>query len=162
MKAIELKISDSERATLESWRSSKQIDQRLSRRAIIILDSVNGVKADETARRIGVYPYVVSKWRKRFHEQGLAGLRDAARSGKPSVYGSEVEARVLELIKTKPPVGIVGWNGRIIAEVIGNISCDYVWRILRKHGIHLMRRNSKSGKKTVKSSKNKSTQKPHA
>ena len=34
------------------------------------------------------------------------------------------------------------WNGSLVAEALGDVSAHQVWRVLRKHGIHLQRRRS--------------------
>lgn len=143
MRAITIELTDEARATLESWVSTRLTDKRLSDRAQIILDAVAGVKATDTARKIGVYPYVVSKWRKRFCAQGVAGLYDGVRTGKPATYGPEAEKRVLAVLEEAPPEGAVSWNGRLIAERLGNVSADYVWRVMRKHHI-VLQRNARS------------------
>lgn len=45
---------------------------------------------------------VVSKWRKRFCEEGLAGQSDRPRSGRPRVFGSEVVAGI-KALACEPP-----------------------------------------------------------
>lgn len=34
------------------------------------------------------------------------------------------------------------WNGRPVAEALGDVSDDAVWRVMRKHDLHLNRRQS--------------------
>jgi hypothetical protein len=41
-----------------------------------------------------------------------------------------------------PHYGYASWNGRLVAEALGDVTADYVWRVLRKHGIQLQRRRS--------------------
>lgn len=152
MKVIAIEASAEERAVLEEWSKGVVVNRRLAERARIILDALAGVKAMETARRIGVYPYVVTKWRKRFQVQRIKGLYDGARSGKPATYGAETEAQVLSVLNEAPPEGRATWNGRLIAEHLGNVSPDYVWRVMRKHDIVLQRctkdfTKGRSGKK---------------
>jgi DNA polymerase III psi subunit len=72
----------------------------------------------------------------------LAGLRDCPRSGKPKTYDEVTERRLLALIDTPPPEGYSQWNGRLLAESLGDVSDDQVWRLLRKHKIQLQRRRS--------------------
>ena len=43
-------------------------------------------------------PATVSKWQGRFARDGMAGLADAPRSGKPTHYGIEHERRILDKI----------------------------------------------------------------
>ena len=84
----------------------------------------------------------VSKWRQRFAAGRLSGLSDAARPGKPHTYTEETERRVLRLLDQSPPEGYAKWNGPLLAEALGDVSADHVWRILRKHQIQLQRRRS--------------------
>jgi transposase len=41
-----------------------------------------------------------------------------------------------------PPSGYAAWNGKLLAEALGDVSPYHVWRVLRKHGICLQRRRS--------------------
>jgi transposase len=41
-----------------------------------------------------------------------------------------------------PPKGYATWNGRLVAERLGDVSPDYVWKVLRLRGIHLQRQRS--------------------
>src|SRR6202045_3623880 len=40
------------------------------------------------------------------------------------------------------PPGRGRWNGRLLAQALGDVSADQVWAVLRKHGIQLQRRRS--------------------
>ena len=52
-------------------------------RARIVLYAAGGLGNDEIAARLDTPRQVVSKWRKRFFEQRLAGLTDLPRGGRP-------------------------------------------------------------------------------
>ena len=52
-------------------------------RAKIVLLAADGLRNDEIAARLDTPRQVVSKWRKRFYEQRLAGLADLPRGGRP-------------------------------------------------------------------------------
>ena len=54
-------------------------------RARMILMAAEGLGNDEIASRLDTRREVVSKWRKRFFEQGIAGLEEQSRGGRPSV-----------------------------------------------------------------------------
>ena len=55
-------------------------------RAKIVLYAAQGLSNDEIARRLDTPRQVVSKWRKRFFEQGMAGLEELPRPGRPGVF----------------------------------------------------------------------------
>lgn len=55
-------------------------------RARIVLMAARGLGNDEIAARLDTNRVIVSKWRKRFFEQGLAGLDERPRGGRPRVF----------------------------------------------------------------------------
>jgi transposase len=55
-------------------------------RARIVLMAADGLDNDEIAGRLDTRREVVSKWRKRFVEHGLAGLEERPRGGRPAVF----------------------------------------------------------------------------
>jgi transposase len=55
-------------------------------RAKIVLMAAEGLDNDEIATRLDTRREIVSKWRKRFFEQGLVGLEERPRGGRPPVF----------------------------------------------------------------------------
>jgi transposase-like protein len=55
-------------------------------RARIVLLAAEGLRNDEIAARLDTPRQVVSKWRRRFHEQRLAGLANLPRGGRPAGF----------------------------------------------------------------------------
>jgi hypothetical protein len=53
-------------------------------RARVVLLAADGLGNDEIAGRLDMPRQVVSKWRKRFFEEGRAGLADRPRGGRPA------------------------------------------------------------------------------
>jgi transposase len=111
-------------------------------RARIVLAAAAGQDNRTIARRLGVYPGTPSKWRTRFARQGLAALQDRPRPGKPARYTEDTQRRVLAMLDRPPPEGYAAWNGRLLAQELADVSAHYVWRVLRRCGIHLQRRRS--------------------
>jgi transposase len=107
-------------------------------RARIILACLEGKEIQQVARDLGTSIPTVSKWRRRFGKQGLAGLVDLPRSGKPATYDSAFRDRVLALLEQAPPKGLSHWDGPTVATALG-ASVYAVWRVLRKEGIYLQR-----------------------
>ena len=111
-------------------------------RAKVILGCLAGRRNDEVAAELGIQAATVGTWRKRFASEGLAGLRDRARPGKPPVYpASELRQRILKQLEAQPPAGLAGWDGGTLAQALG-VSDDVVWRVLCKEGIQLRRHRS--------------------
>jgi hypothetical protein len=55
-------------------------------RAKVILLAARGYENQEIAKRVDMPREIVSKWRKRFFEQRMAGLEERPRSGRPRVF----------------------------------------------------------------------------
>jgi Winged helix-turn helix len=79
-------LSDEERAALESLARSYTLPYWQVTRAQMVLMAAEGLGNDQIAARIGCGRDVVSRWRKRFFEQRLAGLEDQPRRGRPPVF----------------------------------------------------------------------------
>ena len=140
--ATRILLSDEERAALTEWSRSSAGEHRMVERSRVILLAAEGLSAREIARRLKTRLARVSKWRQRFSRDRLAGLQDAPRSGKPKTYDDQAEKRILVLLDSDPPEGYSQWNGRLLAQSLGDVSDDQVWRVLRKHKIQLQRRRS--------------------
>lgn len=139
--AVTLSCTTEVMAELERLSRSRSGEVRMAERARIVLACLRGKRNDEVARNMGVRPNTVGRWRRRFAEHGIAGLRDKPRSGKPAKYGVELRDRILAQLELPPPAGMAGWDGASLAQALG-ITDDAVWRALRKEGIQLQRRRS--------------------
>jgi transposase len=137
-----IQLTAEEETILRGWTRKGTGEQRLVDRARIVLLSHEGMTVERIAEQLHTRPARISKWRQRFVEGRLNALSDAARPGKPHTYTEETERRVLRLLDEAPPEGYAQWNGPLLAEALGDVSADHVWRILRKHQIQLQRRRS--------------------
>ena len=90
-----LGISDADREQLAALVRSQSMPHALVRRAQMVLLSGEGRSNREVARRCGISAPVVSHWRRRYGERGLAGLHDELRPGRPRTHDDE---QVAELI----------------------------------------------------------------
>jgi transposase len=141
-KAKAISLTPEERQQLEAWMRASTTEHRLVQRARIVLESAAGRMTREIAQTLAMRPGTVSKWRIRFSEQRLAGLTDAPRGRGRQKYDEATEKRILATLDSSPPEGYATWSGKLLANSIGGVSDDQVWRVLRKHGIHLQRRRS--------------------
>ncbi|MCX5999076.1 MAG: helix-turn-helix domain-containing protein [Chloroflexi bacterium] len=136
-KARSIVLTEAERHRLEALLPQGSVERRLAQRARIVLEGAAGMTSREIARRLELRPATVSKWRVRFAERRIAGLSDAPRPGAPRRYGVDTERRILSLTAKPPPHGRTAWTGELIADALGDVSRDQVWRVLRRHGIRL-------------------------
>jgi transposase len=120
---------------------SRTIEARLVERARIVLGCLEGQPVSTVARSWKVRPNTVIDWRRRFAAEGIAGLRDRPRSGKPPRYTGEFRKQVLATLEEPPPKGQAVWDGPALAEYL-KTSVHAVWRVLRKEGIGLARQRS--------------------
>jgi transposase len=127
---------------LERLINSRTDEIRKVERAKIVIGCLAGKRNDEVAAELDIKPGTVAIWRKRFAAEGLNGLSDRHRSGKPPKYPPfELRSRLLKQIEQSPPAGLAAWDGGSLAEAL-NVSDDTVWRLLRKEGIQLQRHRS--------------------
>lgn len=140
--APEIRLTPQERKTLENWHRSHRIEKRLSFRANIVLHAASGTQNKQIATLLGTREATVSKWRSRFYEKRLEGLQDAPRKGAPAHYDEATEQRILQALDEAPPGGFATWDGTLLSKHLGDVSAQHIWRVLRKHGIHLQRKHS--------------------
>lgn len=142
MSAAKVNLDVSDERTLRTWARSPKSEQRRAFRARLILDLAKGLKNEEVAVKNSTGGSTVSKWRGRFQANGLQGLVDAPRSGKPVHYGKAMEKRILQTLDEKPPAGYARWNGTLLAARLKDVSKTHIWRVLRQHSVSLERRRS--------------------
>lgn len=138
-----IRLTDHERRELERLARQPKVQRRYSDRAQIILKAAEGMSNLEIAHALGTRPATVSKWRVRFESEGLEGLHDDYRTGRPPT-GEDAAAfrkRLLDQLDEEPPEGYANWNGRLLAKAL-EVKADKVWRELRTLGINLQRRRS--------------------
>ena len=75
-------VSDDDRIVLLRWSRGRRTPARLVRRAKIVLHAADGWLNAAIAVELGTREKTVGLWRRRFAEQGTAGIeRDASRTG---------------------------------------------------------------------------------
>ena len=82
-----IELADHERVELERIVRAARSAARMIERARIVLGAAQGLKGVEIAERVGCSEPTVIKWRSRYAREGIAGLRDAPRSGRRCATG---------------------------------------------------------------------------
>lgn len=90
-------LGGADRAELESVSRRSSAPYRLVMRARIVLLAADGLANRVIAARLGVCEDMVRKWRRRYREQGMDGLADAPRPGRPRKFPARVVAEVKAL-----------------------------------------------------------------
>lgn len=124
-----IELTMEERQELLTMSRSLKLEKRYVDRAQIILHSAEGKSLDQIIKLTGKSRPVVNKWRNRFRQDRLNGLKDAPRSGKPRTITPEQKALVIEKACTKPEGGYTNWSQGRIAKEVG-ISQSKVFQIL--------------------------------
>jgi putative transposase len=75
----QLILTDEEKEQLEAIKRSRTLPAGLVRRAEIVLHSASGLSNTEISNRLGVTPFTVGTWRKRFLANRIEGLHDELR-----------------------------------------------------------------------------------
>ena len=81
---------------------SRTAPARTVERARIVLLSRYGDSVEEIEETLGVCPATVRLWLNRFNRQGVKGLADRPRSGRPPVYTQEQVGEVVATSLTDP------------------------------------------------------------
>jgi transposase len=81
-----IELSAQDRAVLEQRARSYTAAHHQVVRAKIVLMAADGLENTAIAARLDTRPQVVSLWRKRFYQEGLVGLKDRQRTGRPRVF----------------------------------------------------------------------------
>src|ERR1700752_1079626 len=129
-----LELDEMERAEVTSLASRRSTAQALALRARIILACAEGEQSKVVAARLDVDQDTVGKWRRRFIEHRLEGLRDEPRSGTPrTIEDARIEAVIVRTLETTPP-DATHWSSRGMARASG-LSVSTVQRIWRAFGL---------------------------
>lgn len=125
---------------MESLTRSRTAPAGQVERARIVLAVADGAGTTGTADLVGVSRPTVIKWRDRYARNGLAGLEDKARSGRPKTID---DAAILAATLDPPPdkLGVTHWSTRLLATHLG-IGDATVARAWRRYCIKPWRRET--------------------
>jgi transposase len=132
MPSFQLTLSDVDRATLEYWTRCSTVPAGHRERARIVLAIADGAGTSATSRLVGVSRPTVIKWRDRFAAQGVAGLDDEPRSGRPKTID---DAQIIAATLEPPPesLAVTHWSSRLLGKHlgIGDATVARAWRAYR-------------------------------
>jgi transposase len=130
----ELVLSEEERSELTSLAARRNTAQALALRARIVLRCASGAENQQVAADLRIDKTTVGKWRQRFVERRIDGLRDEPRSGAPrTVEDARIEAVIVRTLESQPP-DATHWSSRGMARASG-LSVSTVQRIWRAFGL---------------------------
>jgi len=127
-------LSKEEDEQLRSIANSRALPHGLVRRARIVLMAADGAPNRTIAEEVSLSAQMVSKWRQRYLQQGLSGLHDELRPGRPrSISDEKVAVLVRKTLQTKPQDG-THWTIRSVAKET-KLSRPTVHRIWQAFGL---------------------------
>ena len=126
---VTVEVPPRDREVLASWVRSTSIRAGLAQRARIVLLAAGGAGTAEIVRRTGASKPTVILWKKRYAAEGIGGLADRPRPGKPRV----TDDVAIVLATLEPPsarLGVTHWSSRLLAAELGlsNVKIAQVWR----------------------------------
>lgn len=125
-----LVLSAAERAELEAMARSRTLAAGLVERARVILAIAAGEPYAVLRARLDLSTTTLTRWRKRFERQRVAGLHDAPRSGRGDRVTPALEAKVLALTQQPPPAPFTHWTTRRLGARLGlnHMTVHRIWQ----------------------------------
>ncbi|MGH3779377.1 MAG: IS630 family transposase [Pseudonocardiaceae bacterium] len=137
---VGVQVPDRDRDVLVSWTRSPSMRAGLAQRARVVLLAADGLGTNEIVRRVGLSKPAVIGWKRRYAAEGIAGLDDRPKSGRPPVIDA---VRIVLATLESPPqrLGVTHWSSRLLAKHLG-ISDYTVSTTWKKWGLQPWRRET--------------------
>jgi transposase-like protein len=103
-----VKLSEADREQLQHLIAQEKVSIKVFRRAKALLLLDQGQTLQQAAATVGVDYNAVAKWRNRYGSEGLAGLQDKPRSGRPIGIAGVQRAQITALACSAAPTGRCG------------------------------------------------------
>lgn len=129
-----LVLQEEERVQLKAIADSRSLPHSLVMRARLVLMAAEGAPNNTIAEKLNLSPQSVCKWRQRYLKQGLSGLHDELRPGRPRSISDEKVATVLRKTLQTKPKDATHWTLRPMANQT-RLSRATVHRIWQAFGI---------------------------
>jgi len=134
-KAAKVTLSKEEKVKIEKRLRKRTEENGIAIRLKIVLLAFDELETQEIAKRLGISKKAVCKWRNRYAKEGLSGLEDRKRTGRPWKFSSEDRLRIITEA-CKPPKITTHWTVRELKKEISkksnkSISHVTVYRILK-------------------------------
>lgn len=115
----DFRLTTADRDELKRWLRRKTTPSGETLRARILLALDAGRDMTETATLLHVSRPTVYLWKRRYVDQGVAGLTDRPRSGRPSELDAKTVERILFLTTQRVPQEATQWSTRLMADYAG-------------------------------------------
>src|SRR6476661_7006135 len=99
----------------------RERDGRVSARLLALANALDGMSRGEAARAAGMDRQTLRDWVHRYNAEGIEGLRDRPRPGRPCALDEGRQAALKGLILRGPKLerdGCVAWRARDLRELV--------------------------------------------
>jgi transposase len=136
---FQITLAASQRRSLKALVRRGTAEHRQVTRARIVLLAAAGWTNRAIARKLGLAPNTAGKWRKRFYQEGVDGLRDRKRPGRPRAFPAAVVAAAKAITCELPATRGVPLGRWSLAELrtellatglVEEVSTTTLWRWL--------------------------------
>lgn len=128
-------LTDSDRSRLTKLARGRSTAAKTVLRAKIVLLAASGMENQEIAFELATSEPTVGLWRRRFVEQGVAGIeRDATRPGRPRKDRRQLEQAIIEKTTQTKPKNATEWSTRTLGAEMG-VDHVLVHRVWKAHGL---------------------------
>jgi transposase len=135
MERVLTSVSESDRAELERLIRGRNTPQKVVLRAKIVVLTADGTPTSEIVGQLKTTYPTISRWRRRYVQKGVDGLRkDATRPGRKPRIGEGQVREVIERTLHSTPLNGTHWSTRTMAAATG-LSKATIQRIWRAHGL---------------------------
>jgi transposase len=118
MKKRHLVLTETERQALAAIVADGQQKGRVVKRAIGLLALDRGESLEAVAALTQVTNDTVRAWCKRYRAEGIAGLQDKPRPGRPLRIDGKQRAQITALACSEAPPGHARWSLRLLADKV--------------------------------------------
>jgi transposase len=134
--AAALPIPAEDLRALRRWAQASSVPASLAQRAKLLLLAAEGISNTAIAEQLGITRPTVIAWRQRYTRQGLDGLADRPRRGRPQTVRRARRAQILATTLAPPPreLGVTHWSSRLLAAEVG-VSHSTVARVWAEHNV---------------------------
>jgi len=124
-----VEVPPRDREVLEGWLRSPSIRAGLAQRARSVLLAADGARTGQIAAQVGTSKQTVIAWKSRYRDEGLGGLDDRPKPGRPPVID---EAQIVIRTLETPPerLGVTHWSSRLLGAELGlsHVTIVKVWK----------------------------------
>lgn len=133
--AMDLVLSDAERAELARLLRQTTLSQAIAKRIRVVLALGDGASYSQIGAHEACTDRFIAIWKRRYIEGGVLALADAPRAGRGHGLSAALEAKIVQLtVQTKPPAPLTHWSSRRLAQRLG-LAHTTITTVWKRHGL---------------------------